>query len=445
MEVLIIGNGIAGSTAARFLRKWSDVSITMISEETTYAFSRTALMYVYMGHLKQSHTNLYPDDFWEKNRISILKQSVSKVDLETKSVIFNDGTHKLYDKLIIATGSKPNKFGWPGENLDGVQGLYHLQDLENMELFSKKGIKRAVIVGGGLIGVEMAEMFHSRNIPVTFLVREEKFWNGVLPSEEADMVGKHIMSHGIDLRLNAELSEIHPDSTNRVTEVSTKSGEKISCDFVGLTVGVSPNIDFLKNSDLTINKGILVNDLLQTNNADVYAIGDCAEVESPREGRKSIEAVWYTGRAMGQYAAANILGKAITYEPGIWFNSAKFFDIEYQVYGTISPTEQENIATFYWQHPKENKSLRIAYDTLSMAVTGFNLLGIRFRQEVCTKWIQDKVVIDEVIENLKVANFDPEFFKMHEDDIILKYNEKYSKKLKSKSNRGLHFVKKLFS
>lgn len=443
MNVIIIGNGIAGTTAARFIRKQSDAKITMISGESTYPFSRTALMYIYMGHMKYDHTKLYEDGFWKKNNIDLIQKWVTQIDFDKKEVQLSDGSSKSYDKLIIATGSKPNKFGWPGENLNGVQGLYHLQDLEKMETASAAGIKRAVIVGGGLIGVEMAEMFHSRHVPVTFLVREESFWNPVLPEAESLMVGKHIVDQGIDLRLGEELSEVLDDGTGNVKSIKTKSGEEIECNFVGLTVGVSPNVEFLKTTNLNINRGIQVNEYLETSQADVYAIGDCVEITKPAPGRRPIEAVWYAGRMMAQVAAANVTGKKLAYDPGTWFNSAKFFDIEYQVYGDISPKEVDGVSQFYWEHPNLPKSLRIAFDAQTLAVKGFNLMGIRYRQEVCTSWIENKVKIDDVMTNLKAANFDPEFFKMHEEDMIKAFNKKYSKNIVSRGKRKLSFIRKL--
>ena len=249
MKIVIIGNGVAGTNAARFIRKQSEHEITMISDETLQPYSRTALMYIYMGHLKKVNTELYEDWFWAKNRIGRVFGRVVSIDANERKLSLTDGSIIPFDKLIIATGSKSNKFGWPGQNLDGAHGLYHLQDLEAMERHTPR-IKRAVIVGGGLIGIEMAEMFHSRHIPVTFLVREDSFWNIVLPPEESQMINRHIKEHGIDLRLQTELKEIKDDGSGKVAGIVTGSGEEITCEFVGLTAGVSPNIDFIKSSEL---------------------------------------------------------------------------------------------------------------------------------------------------------------------------------------------------
>jgi len=112
-------------------------------------------------------------------------------------------------------------------------------------------------------------------------------------------------------------------------------GETIPCTVVGLTAGVTPNIDFLEGSGIELGKGVKVNNFLETNITDVYAIGDCAEQHEAIGSRRPIEAVWYTGRMMGEALAQTICGNKRAYSPGHWFNSAKFLDIEYQTYGWV--------------------------------------------------------------------------------------------------------------
>ena len=256
-----------------------------------------------------------------------------------------------------------------------------------MEKFApnNKVCKRAVIVGGGLIGIELAEMLRSRKIPVTFLVRENSFWNGVLPAQESEMINKHILEHHIDLRLNTNLKEIIPDENGLVKSVIIEgTNEEIPCNIVGLTAGVSPNIDFLKESTIEINKGVLVNRFLETNIKNVFAIGDCAEQKNPIGNRRPIEAVWYTGRMMGETVAQTICGNKTEYKPGNWFNSAKFLDIEYQTYGWVfsEKNKAENEAHFQWQHPSENKCITISFDKNSHEFLGINTFGIRMRHEI---------------------------------------------------------------
>jgi NAD(P)H-nitrite reductase large subunit len=429
-HIVIIGNGIAGITAARHIRKNSDKKITLISAETDYFFSRTALMYVYMGHMQFEHTQPYEAFFWKKNRLELKKGFVNHINTDTKTLEFASGEQFNYDKLIIATGSKPNKFGWPGQDLNGAIGMYHKQDLEKLEELApnNKMCKRAVIVGGGLIGIELAEMLRSRDIPVTFLVRESSFWNGVLPKGESALINEHILDHHIDLRLSTNLKEIVSDENGNVKSVIIEeTGEEIPCNVVGLTAGVSPNIDFLKTSNIEIGRGVKVTRFLETNIPDIYAIGDCAEQHEAIGNRRAIEAVWYTGRMMGETLAQTICGNKTEYKPGHWFNSAKFLDIEYQTYGWVfserNKTEDEQ--HFHWRHTSENISITIAYNKYTNFFLGINTFGIRMRHEIFDKWLTQKRDINYIMTYLKDANFDPEFYKKYENEIISAFNSEF--------------------
>jgi len=428
--IIIIGNGISGVTAARYIRKNSDEAITIISAESKYFFSRTALMYVYMGHMKFEHTQPYENNFWEKNKINLLQAKVQDINTSEKVLKLENRSDITYSKLILATGSKPNKFGWKGQDAIGVQGLYSKQDLESMET-NTKGIHTAVVIGGGLIGIEMAEMLLSRNIKVHFLVREKCFWNGVLPNEDARFIMKHFEKHhGLIMHYNEELDEIITVN-NKATGIKTKSGDTIDCQFVGLAVGVSPNIDFIKSSGLETNKGVLVNRYLETSAKNVYAIGDCAEFVTPTPGRRSLEQVWYTGKFMGETVAKTITGTRTEYTPGHWFNSAKFFDIEYQTYGNVPNTLPEELDEFVFKHEKDEVLLHFVFDKETHRFVGINNFGIRLRHVLFNEWLNTNASVEDVLKDLKSANFDPEFYKKYETDVISQFNFKFATNLVS--------------
>ncbi|KJJ37899.1 NAD(P)/FAD-dependent oxidoreductase [Aequorivita vladivostokensis] len=424
-HIVIIGNGIAGITAARHIRKLSNKKITIISAEADHFFSRTALMYVYMGHMRWRDIEPYEHWFWEKNRLELKKAYVETVDTNNKTLHFKGGGTLTYDKLIIASGSVTNTFGWEGLDLNGVQGLVTKQDLEKLEKNApnNKECPRAVIVGGGLIGVEMAEMLRTRDIEVTMLVREDGFWSNVLPKQDAEMISRHIVSHGVDLRHNSELDKILDDGSGNVRAVLTKDGEEIPCSVVGITTGVKPQISFLQHSKIETDKGILVNRKLETNIEDVYAIGDCAQQREPIGNRPPVEAVWYTGRMMGEALAQTICGKPFEYNPGNWFNSAKFFDIEYQTYGWVfSQSKRKDYEIqFHWKCASDLRCVTISYNKNSNEFLGINTFGIRMKHEVFDKWLNEKRSVDYVIQNLKEANFDPEFYRKYEKEILKEY------------------------
>lgn len=410
MHIVIIGNGIAGITTARHVRKLSDHQITVISSESEYFFSRTALMYVYMGHMKFEHTQPYENWFWKKNRIDLVFDRVTGFDAENNALQLKSGKTINYDKLVLALGSLPKPLPTPGANLKGVQPLYSKQHLEQLEE-TTKGVKQAVVIGGGLIGIELAEMLHSRGIDVTMAVREKSYWDIVLPPEEAEMVSNHIKARGIDLRLDTMVDSIN--GTDTVESISLNNGETLNCQFVGATIGVVPNIAFLEGSPIETNRGILVDKHLQTNVDNVYAIGDCAELRSPDPDRRPIEAVWYTGRIMGETLAQTLCEKPTEYHPGIWYNSAKFMDLEYQTYGMVPTTYGDDIDSLYWEDKVEERCLRIVYETATKEVKGFNALGLRLRHELCDQWIADGKLLDYVLEHLEELDFDPEFYKKY--------------------------------
>ncbi len=425
MKVVVIGNGITGVTAALTIRDLQpDWDITIVSAESDQFFSRTALMYIYMGHMRLADTQPYGPDFWIQRNIGLKRARVTGIDTAGQAVLLEEDEPLEFDKLLIATGSQSNMFGWPGQDLDGVQGLYNLQDLAGLEEQSSR-IKHGVIVGGGLIGVELAEMMHSRGLKVTILAREKSYWNNILPSEESALINEVIRENGIDLRLETELKEIVDDGHGRACAVVTGEGERISCQLVGLTAGVSPNLSALAGSDIPIGRGGLVDFGFRTQVADVFAAGDCAEIVTPEGDRNRIEQLWYTGKMHGEVVGQNMAGQDVHYDRGIWFNSAKFFDLEWHTYGQVpgalaglDPGPERGL---YWQHADRRHAFRLVLD--QGKVVGVNAMGIRFRQRVCQRWIAEERSPTYVFDHLREAVFDPEFYLRFEKEITTSLKE----------------------
>ncbi len=377
-------------------------------------------MYVYMGHLTFGQTKPYEDWFWKKNRIELVHDHVDDIDTDRKTLTLRSRQTRHYDQLVIATGSRSNRLQVPGEQLPGVQSLYSLQDLQAMES-NTRDVRHAVVVGGGLIGVELAEMLHSRNIHTTILIREEGFWGNVLPQQDAAFVSRHIMSHGVSVIHSDELREIVPDNAGRVAAVRTEKGREIPCGFVGIAVGVRPNTDWLAHTPIKVNRGVVVNRYLETNIPDVYAIGDCAERTEDIPGRQPVEQVWYTARMMGETVARTLCGERTPYAPGPWFNSAKFFDIEFQTYGSVPNVAGEDDSEMYWEHPSGRKAVHLVWNRTSNRFTGINAFGIRLRHACFDRWLRENRSIDYVMEHLAEANFDPEFSPRHEPEIAARF------------------------
>jgi len=425
MHIVIIGNGIAGVSAAVRIRQLQpEWKITMISGESDYHYARPSLMHIYMGHMRYKDTKPYEDSFWGRNDIGLLRGWVAEVDTSAKRLIMYKGDPVYYDKLLIATGSKSNKFGLPGEDLKGVQGLYNLMDLRAL-YENSEGVKNAVIVGGGLIGIELAEMLHSRGIHVTFLVREDSYWDNVMPEEESGMINRAIEREGMELKLKTGLKEIKGVRGGFAAGVVTDIGEHIECGLVGLTAGVSPNIDLVKDHAIPTGRGVLVDRGFRTGIEDVYSAGDCAEIVMEGDERNLIQQVWYTGKSQGRAAGEAISGRDTVYDPGVWYNSAKFINLEYQTYGEVNngqgTLDIEGEKNLYWEHEDQARALRLVHN--GERLVGVNVMGLRYRHRVCESWIKERRPIDYVLRNLKEANFDPEFFRKYETEIAGTFRE----------------------
>ncbi|PAP76956.1 NAD(P)/FAD-dependent oxidoreductase [Rubrivirga marina] len=398
MHVVIVGNGIAGVTAARHVRKAdAEAHVTLVSDETATPFARTALMYVYMGVLTRSHTALYEERFWAENRIDRVVDRALALDPDRQRLALRNGGDLAYDRLLIATGSVPFLPDWPGAGLDGVQGLYHLQDLNRMEAATVE-VERAAVVGGGLIGVELAEMLRTRGVDVTFLVREERYLPRVFSEAESALVADAIRAHGVDLRLGAEVDRV--EGQGRAEAVVTADAERIPAGFVGVGTGVRPNVGWLGDA-VEADRGVLVDAALRTSAANVWAAGDCAQLREPPVGARAVEPIWYTARLQGATAGLGMAGRPLAYAPGVFFNSAKFFDLEWQVYGATSTDGDD------WEWTDGRRGLRIRH--ADGAVRGVSALGVRLRQAVCTQWVEEEWALDRALTDLDAARFDPEF------------------------------------
>ncbi|HEX8428296.1 NAD(P)/FAD-dependent oxidoreductase [Hymenobacter sp.] len=426
MHLIVIGNGITGVTAAVTARRLRpDVRITLVSDETTHHYSRTALMYVYMGHLRYQDIKPFEDWFWVENRLELVQATATNLDPAHKQLSLSTGQTLSYDQLLLATGSVSRLATWPGQHLRGVQGLYSLPDLEQMTR-DTHGIRRAVVVGGGLIGIELAEMLHTKGIQVTMLIRDDRYWASVLPKPEAELINLQLRAHDIEVRYRTELAELLPDAEGRVRAIRTTAGEEIEAQWVGLAIGVQPNLLLAQTAGIETDRGILVDELLQTNVPGIFAAGDCAQHRQAGANEVPIEQLWYTGRAQGETVAHTICGQLTPYRRGIWFNSAKFFNLEYQTYGRVPAELVEGEESFYWQHPTAMHALRINFrPAANFAVTGMNAMGLRQRHEVWEQWLQANTPIHEVLRELGAANFDPEFFRQHEAAMVAQFNKQF--------------------
>jgi NADH oxidase (H2O2-forming) len=407
MHYVIIGNGVAGINAANVIRnRDSSATVTIISSESDHFFSRTALMYVFSGQLSERCVEPYERDHYERMNFRRVRDRVTALDASHKTLKMGNGPDITYDRLLIASGSVPVSGPWPGSNLDGVGHFVTWQDLEWLRAKTPQA-KKAAVIGGGLIGIETAEILLTAGLEVSFLIREDYYWPIALNKEESTIVVDHLRHHGCDVRLATSVKSI--DGKNGIVSgIRTEAGDNIDCDLAVITIGVRPQTDFLRESGLEFGErgGIRVNDYLRTSLPDIWAAGDCTSVEW-FNGMHRPEQLWYTSRDQGLVAGHNIVGDKRVYRRGIFYNSAKFFDIEYTTAGLVN-FGFEGEKNWFQHEPGTHFTERVVFDK-NEVVIGFNFLGRRWDHTILVGWIEECRKIDWVLDNLNRARFDEEF------------------------------------
>jgi NADPH-dependent 2,4-dienoyl-CoA reductase/sulfur reductase-like enzyme len=415
MHYVIVGNGVAGMEAALLLRgREARSRITIVSEEHDHFFSRPALMYVFAGQTTLRDTEPYDRGLYERMGFERVRRRVASLDAGGHALVFEDGSRLAYDRLLLATGSRGRPAPWPGSSGPGLHYFVTLGDLEGLDREARKGLK-AVVVGGGLIGVEVAEILLHRGLSVTFVIRENWYFPLALDEREAALVGEHMRHHGVDVRLGVGVDEIVRGSDGRLRAVKVE-GEEVPADVVVSAIGVVPNTAFLEGGAVTLSKGgaIEVDEALRASVPDVWAAGDCANV-TWADGSRRPEQLWYTARDQGRIAARSMLGDALAYRRGAWYNSAKFFDLEYTTAGWVpvllnwdnTPIDPgPDVRTWFQRAPGTFVSQRIVCK--GERVVGFNMLGSRWNHEPLLEWIEERRSLAYVLERLALAQFDEE-------------------------------------
>ena len=408
MHFVIIGNGVAGVTAALKIRERErKARITIISGESAYFFSRTALMYAYMDRLTLRDLEPYERKMYDKQQIERITDWVVDLDATARQLRLKSGRALAYDRLLLATGSCARKPTWKGldEAREGIVHFVSLQDLQQCEQLTRS-TKQAVVAGGGLIGVELVECLRFHGKRVVFLVREPWYWPVALGRVEAEMISDHIRRHDVELWSDQEVAEVSVDGNGRVSGVKTAEGREFACQLLGICIGVQPALGWLRQvaTPPQMGRGIQVSASFATSLPCVWAAGDCSEFVGT--GKPVVEQIWYSAKRQGELAALAILGDSIDYKPPIFFNSAKFFEIEYTTVGVVNQAPREAFH-FCSRIPGREISIRIVEH--QGAVIGFNLLGSRWNHNELERWVSERRSLEYVIEHLDEAQFEVEF------------------------------------
>jgi apoptosis-inducing factor 3 len=315
-KIVIIGGGAAGFAAAERLRREGYAnSIVMVSKDDAPPVDRPNLSKDYLaGSAPEEWIPLRPDDFYSGNNIDLrLKSPVAAIDPRAKEIALGNGSKLAYDKLLLATGAEPIRLPLPGADLPHVFTLRTLADSRAI-IARAANAKRAVVIGASFIGLEAAAALRNRNIEVHVVAPEKVPMERILGAEMGAFVRKLHEEHGVIFHLENTPSEID------AKQVTLNSGGTIEADLVVMGVGVRPRIALAEKAGLKIDRGVAVDQYLQTSAPDIFAAGDIARWPDPHSGHPIRVEHWVVAERQGQTAAFNLLGQHVPFDavPFFW-------------------------------------------------------------------------------------------------------------------------------
>ncbi len=390
MRYVIVGGSIAAHTAYRQLKAIDPgSSVTVISRENTQPYSKMLLPY--MIHTDSVEENMFfridPEDLR-------LKERVVALDTEQKTVATDRGTIVPYDKLLIATGADAKIPSYSGNySAESVVGVRYLQDIENIMIrIATCPIKKAVLVGAGLVTLEVGWALVQRGIAVDFVVRSNRILSQILDKKAADKVENYITSHYPVRFFKGEDVESIEENGSTLHIKLAGSGELEGCVMV-VGKGVNPNTDFLENTPVKVDYGVVVDNRLQTSVDDIYAVGDVAAFDDVVMPGKHVHAIWPVAIEQAKAAARNMAGIKTWYMPEFSRNALPVFNITIFT-GGISNRDEFDV------YEKENGLEHRKIMLKDGKLVGFILIGELANAGAYTYIAKKRIKVDDKINKL---------------------------------------------
>jgi nitrite reductase (NADH) large subunit len=315
--LVVIGNGMAAARLAQDIAALAlgRYAVAIIGDEPRLAYNRVLLSSVLAGEIASQEIELQPAKWWRDRGVTLsYGRAATSVDLQSRRVVLADGRLVPFGKLVFATGSQPLRLNIPGADLPGV---HTFRDSRDVDLLLKlaKGQKRAIVIGGGLLGLEAAYGLAKAGAPVTLVHLMDRLMERQLDAPAAALLQRLVEAKGIDIRLNASTTAIFGDG--KVQGIALADGTRIAADAVIFAAGIRPNAALAQAAGVAVGRGIIVDDRLATNVNGVYALGECAEHRGACYGL--VEPAYEQARVL----AENLAGRAASYEGSVLSTNLK--------------------------------------------------------------------------------------------------------------------------
>lgn len=409
MRHVIIGNSAAGITAAETLRHLEPNSeIIMIADEDQHAYSRCLLPDFLAGHRDERGLQIRPWDFYMHHRIqTVFGYKALSVDPEFQKVVLEGGTHVFYDKLLIATGASGVLPPIPGIHAENVFTLRHLSDARKILRACSKA-RRVVIVGAGFVGLEAASALYRMGNEVTVVEKIPQILPLQFDTLAAEIILRDIQAEGIRFILGKGIKEITPPGVwSRLfgrpgSGVVLEDGTRLKAEVILVATGARPNIELVRDSGMALNRGIPVNEYMETSIRDIYAAGDVAETKDIVTGQTGLTPIWPNANAQGRIAAFNMAGRRRVYGGMIGMqNAVEFRDVPAIAMGLTQPAGSEyQVLADYRPIQNRYKKLVLKNNVLvGMILVGdihqAGVYGALIKQRVKVDWFSGELMRDD--------------------------------------------------
>ncbi|OGY26289.1 MAG: hypothetical protein A2Z11_02430 [Candidatus Woykebacteria bacterium RBG_16_43_9] len=305
-QYLIIGGGIAGTTAAEFIRMNDPSgSITIVMEEPEALYSRVLLPHYLRDQVPYERLHIRkPEGYTEKNIDLVKGVRADKINTQNNQVKLSSGDIIEYEKLLIASGGKVNRLDIPGKDLRGVTYLRTIADVKEVKELMNKA-KNSVVIGGGFIGIEYAQSFVKAGLKTTCIIREPYFWSNVVGENMGKFINKILQEKGVEVVSESGVSEFGGNGS--LNEVKLTSGKSVAAEIVGVGIGIHMDLDHLVGSGIKTDKGVIANEYLETGTENVWAAGDIAEFYDVLFDKHHQMGNWSNAAAQGKVAGPNMV------------------------------------------------------------------------------------------------------------------------------------------
>jgi NADPH-dependent 2,4-dienoyl-CoA reductase/sulfur reductase-like enzyme len=381
---VILGTGVAGISAAQSIRAIDKQGIIIfIGNDPHWYYSRPGLAYYLSGEVNEKQLFPFGPGEYKALNAHFWQATASKILPQEQCVILNGGKRLPYDRLLVAVGARAVPLKVPGAGLQGVVKLDHMEDARKIVTQARRA-RTAVVVGGGITALELAEGLSRRGLKVHLLIRTARYWSSVLDENESRIIQRRIDEENITLHCESELVEIM-GKQGRVAGVLTSKGQQIECDMLAYAIGIQPRTQLAWEAGIACDRGILADSYLRTNLPNIFAAGDVAQVYDSLSGRSVIDSLWTSAREQGQVAGLNMTGKRKAYIKQASLNVTRLAGLTTTIIGNVGSgdgraDDQLAIArgdSETWRNIPEAIIAQSGFDVnhLRLMVTGRNIVG----------------------------------------------------------------------